>query len=614
MNKFSFILLVVFLLEGAAAAKQPDDLGTIVVSATRTEQKKEDLATNVTVITQEDLIKIQPATVTEALQNLSFINAGNNGHIGALSTLTLRGSTASQVLMLIDGRAVNDLSFGNGIPNQIPINNVERIEIIRGGGSVLYGANAMGGIINIVTKTASSIEPSVDFGFEYQRYESMKYKLNFEIKRGPADAFVSLSRQLSTGYRQNEDFLGEDIFFKFGYDLRAFGKVSFNGSFYTNDLGIPGPNYTPVSEWGDDKELSASTPNDSQDNENRYGIVEHTIVPSENFRIKTRLYGNENERIDKYPDANFNMLSQNMTKGIELQSEAPFGFLFGFDIRQDRFFQKLKLSNNMLENRRYTNRAFFLQQELHLADGLTLIPGVRLENHSEYSNQTNPKLTLIYKANSKLKLSANGGRAFRAPTFNDLIYNPNIEPETAYSYDAGVEVSLMENILFNTTLYRIDYDDLIDWTPDSTGMIWTPNNVQGKVRSDGVETMLTHNISKYFDHNINYTYNSTRNRETDKILHYHPANKVNYTFTAKNSNGAALDITVVGVGKQFTDNTMTNSIPGYGILNIQLRQNIHSALVYLGYNNSGNKRYLNRFGYPIAGMTYYAGISFNFIN
>lgn len=613
MKKFLAVLAVVAFISGGAGAENSTELGMIVISATKTPQDIADMATNVTVISREEIERFDYADLTEAIESLSEVKVGRNGGIGALSTVAMRGSTASQVLILIDGRVITDHSFGIGIPDQIPLDNVERIEIIKGGGSVLYGANAVGGIINVITRKAVSKEPSIDFGYEYQRYDTQKYRLNFDINRGPASGFFSASRRTSSGFRENENFLGEDIFIKLGYDFDEFGEVTLSGNLYNDDKGIPGRNLTPVDQWGDDLERATSTPNNTQENYKQYGIIEHKLSGIGGFSFKTRLYGNADERKDKYANSASDTVSQNISKGVELQADMPYGITAGVDIRQDRFFQKRYLSNSMLKNSRFTDRAFYAQGKFDLPGRVTLIPGVRFENHSEYTLQTNPKCTAVYRITDSMKLSGNAGRGFRAPTFNELSYNPNIEPEKSLSYDFGGEYSFTDFLNVKTTLYRIDFTELVTWQPDPFGN-WLPVNSQGEVRSTGVETAVSHKINKYMSHSANYTYNSTRDRETEKVLFYRPAHKINYSVRMTNNSGTALNISVEGVGRQFTDNIMESSVPGYATADFRLTQVFLSAKVFMGVDNLTNKRYLTRVGYPLPGKIYYAGIKINFLN
>jgi len=595
-----------------ARAVETEDLGTIVVTATRSAQVRADLATNVTVITRADLDRTQPADVAEALADCAFVSIGSNGHLGALQSVSLRGSTAQQVLMLIDGRPVNDLAFGMGIPNQIPIEQVERIEIVRGGGSVLYGANAVGGVINVITRTGAHASPTVDIGYEYGRYETMKYLLRFDMTSGPTTTLLSLSRHLSNGYRENEDFLGEQIFLKLGHDAGRWGRLSLTGSLYDDKLGIPGPNYTPVDQWNDILEKVASSPDSSQDDRREYGMLEHEAALAAGVSVRTRIYGSVDERTDSYVFPSWDAVAQNLTKGIDVQATLPAGIVAGVDVRQDRYFQKMKLSNAQLSSKRATSRAAYLQMIAPLMGGaLRVTPGVRFENHSAYSRQTNPKATVVYQALPWLKLSASGGRSFRAPTFNELIYSPSIEPETAHSYDAGAAVSLGSSMDAEATVYRMDFKELIVWAPDNSGS-WVPANAAGTTRSEGAEVSLIHRPAPWFTHTVSYAYNTTRDQSTDKVLFYRPAHRARYAISAESSKGAGVDVGITGVGRQFVDSAMESALPGYALVDIRFRKRILAAELYAGYANAGNTRYLTRLGYPLAGMTYYAGITVRF--
>ena len=188
MKKF-LVILFVLLGMGTVWAQE-----TTVFIGLRKEVPVEKTATNITVISEDEIQKSDAKTVGAVLENkIGIVEVSKRGTLGSSSDLRIRsgGDSANQVLVMIDGRPVNNISLGSANLTEIPTENIERIEVMRGPSSALYGANALGGVVNIITKKAIDVKPRTEIGIEYGSFNTQSYKMNFSVKPGNADIFHS---------------------------------------------------------------------------------------------------------------------------------------------------------------------------------------------------------------------------------------------------------------------------------------------------------------------------------------------------------------------------------------------------------------------------------------
>lgn len=591
---------------------QEKDLGTIVVTPTRTGLSEMETPTNVTVITREDIATSGAQDLGELLEDFSTIKVGRNGDMGSVSSLSIRGSTAEQVLVMIDGRPVNDTAFGTPQPHQLLLSHIERIEIVRGGASSLYGANAVGGVINLITRTPKSDKPITDVGITYGSLQKKLYHLGYGIKKKFVDLYIAGDRQTAEGYRKNEDLKLNHVFARAGFDLKKFGTIVIKGDIFQNKISVPGPNYTPLDQWNGSIEKEATTLKDKMNSDNRYGLFEHEIVISDCVRVRSRAYGNIDERKLKFSTPSWDFLNENKSLGTEIQLDIPLNITMGGDYRRDSLLQKYILTNQQISNNKFINRAFYIQQKF-TSEYLTAIPGIRFDNHSNYDSETNPRVLLIYQLNPAWTASLNASRAFRAPTFNEIMYNAGVKPEFGKTYDIGIKTA-GKDISSHLTLFLTDTKDLIVWQPNILTLMWEPDNIPGTTRSQGIECGFSQKLFTFMKHRVDYTYNSVKNRITRKTIYYKPAHKVQYAIELFNKKGFKTIIRAEGIGKQYTNQNMTAFLPGYGLLDVRLSQQMHSMTIAFGIDNLLDKRYVTRDNYPLAGRTISATVSVSFLD
>jgi outer membrane receptor for ferrienterochelin and colicins len=626
----STAILLAFGLAWGEETVYMGDLGVIVITPTRGPRMVKDLPTNVSVITRKEISESDAHNVGEVLKNRLGVGVRRYGTLGAPSYIGLRGCSAYQTLVMVDGRPVNSNSDGIADLSQFPIDNIERIEVVRGPASALYGANALGGVVNIITREAREEKLTIDGNFGMGSFGTQISRLNFATRDANIKAYFTISNNTSGGWRKNSAYDNHNFTGRVAYDAGKIGNFELRGGYHRGKLGLPGVNYKfDPSTWEKIilEEKFASDPNHNQEDEKEYAVLEYSNR-RENSKILLKAYGSNDQRRDRNPDGPRDDLHENITQGIEGQLDTLYGITLGMDIHQDEYKQRNEINSQTIIGERTLNESIFLQEILSLKP-LTTTMGLRYDNHSAYGSQINPSFSLVYQLSQpgeSLKLSFNLGRGFRAPTFCDLYQpytdygyqaqgNPDLKPEKAWAYDLGFEHQLGNLLLSRVTLFETNIEDLIEWAMDPS-FIWRPSNV-AQAYSQGVELEFIHQIMSGLSQSINYTYlrSAGKKEGEDKyeIAPYKPHNRVNYRINYTNNFGLKISLGTEYVGEQWSARGETgDKLPDYFLLNARIAQRIRNLETYISLDNILDKKYQTVFGYPMPGRTIMAGISWKF--
>ena len=457
----------------------------VVVTATRRRQAKQTASAAVTVITRAEIAASGAPTVAEVLRGAAGIDIPRQGPLGAAALPSLRGSSAGQVLVLVDGRRLNSPQHGDVDLSDIAIENVERIEVVRGGASALYGSDAVGGVINIITRAPSG-EPE-ESGFRRDMAPSTR-----SCSRGSpgAPAACATPSQHSAPprpttlssfdaqagreqTRNNAGYHSWDASVKLVADLGASRQLTFSAERSDAEKDLPGATSypTPAAEQRDQRTL----------------LDLHYLTPlGEGGDITGRLYRVEQENRyldpDSFPAPTDATHRTVMDVGEVLGHSRLSGsqvLTYGIEARNQR------LKSSMLGQHSRTTAAVYVQDQVELGR-FQAIPGIRADFAKGFEGEISPKLGLVYQASEQMTLRANVGRSFRAPTLNDLYWpsdsfstgNPNLRSEHAVTADIGAMWRPAPSLELDATAFTHRVSDLISWqagvvAPDK----WSPVNV-----------------------------------------------------------------------------------------------------------------------------------------
>lgn len=398
------------LLGGPAAMGAEVELGQVVVTATRTEIEISDVPQSLSVITKDEIMNSPDRTIPEVIQRAAGVLITNNGPIGSLTSANIRGSEAGQVLIMIDGRRINDAQNAQFDLSGLPLtkDEIERIEVLRGGASALYGSDAMGGVINIITKSPPK-EPYARFSSSFGRFGTQEYSLSHRWKPGPLGYGLFASRGRSEGYRPNSDYdswvLGGELY----YDLPWKGELKLSARNIQKEIGVPGP-------------ITFSDPDDRQkDNLTQLDLNYRDKIGSAvtlNFRGWQNIYRQTYDPGTQGPNFGPSFLHKNYATGGDLQVNSAIGnahlLTGGLEAIEDR------VNSTATGVHQATRGALYLQDEIEVARPLTATLGLRYDYHSTYQDQINPRAGLLLRLPGEFRIRASVARSYRAPTFNDL--------------------------------------------------------------------------------------------------------------------------------------------------------------------------------------------------
>lgn len=469
----SLSILTALSLPVYAAEEEPYQFNEVVVTATRTENKVKETPTAVEVITRNDIDKLGARTLQEALHLSTSIQI-SPAMVG--SSVSIRGMEGRYVLLLVDGERLTSEGSYSTMNNyewdRINLDNVERIEIVRGIASSLYGSDALGGIVNVITKTPGKPELSLayspgrysdDFGIGYDHFS-----VRYDTGKTPAGAWSITAGQSRSDMLQRPDepntsnYYGTrrylDIAAK--WDLQHDRQLDFKAGFLKEDMEqlsqisrlvmFPPPPkvvYENGRNYYENERQSYSIGLKGKHQNGDYGLRTYygkQKKVQDNINYTTGVYTpklHDNDRTTWTLEGwSSNHLDDNhlLTTGGEFRTETYEG-------------TRVNTGKASVDS-----AALYVQDEYRLDDRLLLVPSFRYDHNSKFGNNISPKLGMTYNMDDHYRLKANVGKGFRAPSLDDLyikmsmqemgaplagyIYgNPNLKPEKSTNYEVGLE-------------------------------------------------------------------------------------------------------------------------------------------------------------------------------
>lgn len=518
MRRIVVFIAAAVLTAAAPQAAQADEeglkLNPVVVTATKTEKDPKDVTQSVTVITAEDIKKSGATNAAEAVRRTVNVHFQEYGARGAAANISLRGSTFAQVLVLIDGVRLNSPRDGGFSLAELPVAlpDIDRIEILRGPASALYGADAVGGVVNIITKKPDGGRSTITAAVGSHGYDSVTTSI--AGREGSMYYSVSAARETSDGYRLNSDLDQRKIGTKVGIDITDASALEVRANYIGKEIGAPGSSDFPTPfarQWtrgavaGLGYRLTLSPEVDIKVNADF-----HRDVLSFRRNISSTASNHESE--STVADAQVNWLA-NSWNSISLGIEA----------------RGAQVTSTDSGDHATRLMAVYLQDEVSIGESLVLLVSGRYDEHSVYQEQVSPRASVRYLVNaSGTIIRASAGRSFRAPTFNDLYWsdawgnigNPNLRPEIAKEYEAGLEQALSRNVSVKVTGFRRKVKDLILWEQYAPFQ-YQPQNV-GRAEIRGAEAELSAKLLERHTMAINYTYLNPIDEQTGEKIYRIP--------------------------------------------------------------------------------------------
>ncbi len=575
--------------------KDSVQLGEIVVTGSKKEISRKIIPLSVTQITNQNIENSGQMNILTALNQFSpgiFVTERNivgfgvsTGGSGAISMRGISSSPNNEVLVLIDGHPQYQGLFGHPLADAYVSSGVEKVEIIHGPASILYGSNAMAGVINIITKKQKNEGFSSTLGNSYGSYNTQKYYGTFGYKNKGFNAFASANYSHTDGIRENTDFNIGNGYLKLGYEINEHLSVTVDADlakYMGNDNGkINAPAPFNIDILRGKAALSF---------DNKYYKTEGSFKIFHNF-------GNHNLS-DGFISSDFNsgiMLYQTLKlfKGNLLT--------VGTDIKKYGGMANRGIHKDTLLSVTETGVYLYSQQQLNKY--WTLTAGLRAEFHPKISPELVPMAGVNYNVNENSTLKASISKGFRNPTIMEMyLYspNPNLQPERMMNYEIGWMQALMNHKLFtDLTLFYLNGNNLIQ----TTGVFPNLQRVNtGTLQNYGLEVSVKYAVVKNLFVHANYSYLHT----SRKILAA-PAHQLNlsanYRYKIWNANASVQQINglTTAMNSDITQN--------YTLLNLRVTAKPMKFLeVYVMANNLLNQQYQINDGYPMPGINFNGGI------
>ena len=458
-----------------------------ILSSPRIQIESSQNSISVLTISQEQINNSTATNISELLQQIAGLDVRRRGIEGMQADLYIRGGSFDQTLLLIDGIKVEDPQTGHHTMNMtLPLEVIEKIEIVKGAASRMYGQNAFTGAVNIITK--KDIENNISFGLAGGSFDQKRGNITIQKEYENSNILVNYNRKESEGYRYNTDFKNDELFLKSNFKIKN-QKIIGIAAFNDRKFGANG--------------FYASPEAIDQYEETQASIVGFsTIYENNNILIKPKLYWKRNQDMYVYlrqdPSVYRNLHISNKV-GIEVNAllNNKFGMLgLGIDI------SNTTLSSNNLGQRDRKMLHVFAEQQMKFFDSkLDLTPGIAITYFSDLANSTDPNSTensdgwtnvphiypgidLGYNFNEKFKLYTNIGYTFRIPTYTDQFYtspttvgNEFLVYEKALTSELGIKYK-KENFNLTFSAYNRAASDVIDYVKNEESEPWRANNIR----------------------------------------------------------------------------------------------------------------------------------------
>lgn len=589
----------------SAATNQSETLPAVIVVGTRIPTPPENTASPVTVIAREQILETQQHFVADVLRDVTGLDVARSGQPGGNTSVFLRGANSSHTLVLVDGIRVNN-GFNNAFDfSQLGVDNLEQIEILRGPQSTLYGSEALGGVINIVTRKADG-KPTGSLLGEYGSFNSWLTRGAFAVREGKASFSADASYASTDGDRINSANESINVSSHVGYDFNANFRASLLATYLKSDAGVPNDRFT------DD-------PNDRMKNENYLVGLTLEADPTPWWNAKLILsHARERGEFDQ-PEPNPPYLFPDYAAlSIAEREQVDFQNIF-----TPAEHHKILLGGTFEESaadyadtysplsRTIDTRSAYAQYEFAPCDRATLTAGGRVDDSSSFGTHGTYRFGGRYTVPcTETILRANVGTGFRAPSIAQLYYpgysNPDLKPEESLGWDVGLEQPLApEKLRVGATFFHNDFDNLIAASGFSLANV-------NRARTLGVETFATWTPLKNVAFRAAYTWLDTEDLKASLPLQRRPNHRGSVSVSWRICPQLSANVNALCLGARADTDFSTFSrvtVPGYTKLDLGLRwQATKNFELYGRVENLLDEKYEEVFGFPSLGRFFAVGV------
>ena len=606
MQKKLSISLVASILLATTNLFSAQNLETIeVISATKSTQSIKDVTSNVEVITKDEIEEKHFTTVTEALNTLPGISVISNGGLGNSTSVFLRGMDSKRILVLIDGIKFQDPSNTSGASfEHLMVNDIERIEVVKGAQSGIWGSDASAGVINIITKKFEK-GSHVSFNSEYGSFQTKKYGMSVSNKTEKYDIGLSANRVLSDGFSSQVPYGDNpDDYEKNGYRNTT---VNLKGGYNLTDTDRISINYNHINSLA---QYDGNTPDDTKrsDNEsNLYSTAYNKIYNNHDIKLKYDISKFDKEQLEasnSWEVKNYN----GKTEIIELTDNISYldkdNILLG--LNKEKSEVDYTKGDDSINDANTTNKAIFLTNTNTFND-LAITESLRRDDYSSFGAKNTGKIGVKYTINSDLAFAANYGTAYNAPNLIQILNpwgttNEDLEPEKTKGYDL---TTYYKDLTF--TYFDNKVNNLINW---NSGQY---QNIDGTSRLKGYEIGYKKDVIEDTILNLNYTHLSAQNSDGEDLAR-RAKNQIGFGVDYYGISKFHFNVNGQYIGNRYDGANKTGAETGnYTVWNSVVNYEINKTFsTYLKVNNLFDKYYQTVDGYATAERSAYVGLKASF--
>jgi iron complex outermembrane receptor protein len=552
-----------------------------VYGASKYKQKIGEAPAYVTIITADEIRKYGYKTLADILESVPgfFVNYDRNYNYIGVRGFRRPGDYDSRVLVLINGYRVNDNisdSVSTGTTFPLDVDLIEKVEVIRGPGSALYGSNALLAVINVITKDAKTLK-GVEVSGEVSSFDTQKGRVSFGHNFDEShNVLVSATTYKSEGQElyfkefdspaTNNGRVSNDDDKFYNLFLRAVaGEFDLTATYLPREKGVPTAPYDTY--FGDSRTRT-------NDDMTLVGLT-YTHDFTDEFALRWRAdYHHYNYDGAWVYDDNGLYINKEYGRGRWWESELQFiakpvenhkltwGVEDRYNVRQD---QKNWDSDVYLDDRRHSNNwGVYIQDEWSFLEKWTFVGGIRHDYYDVFGGTTNPRLALIYKHSDATTLKLLYGQAFRAPNPYELYYDDGgltmkaantLEPEIIKTYEIVLEQKLDKNLSGTVSAFRYEIDNVIDQYLDPSDNLLVYRNLT-EVKANGIETALAGRWESGLKGRASYSFVEAKDEQTDEILVNSPRHLAKFNVISpviKENLFAGVELLYTSRAKTLTD-------------------------------------------------------------
>lgn len=624
-------------IAGAAAtspalAQEANQLPTVeVTSPTTVPTPVSQIASSITVITAADIERDQRRTVVDALQAVPGLNVVQNGGPGGQTSVFMRGTNSNHTKILLDGIDVGDPSnpTGNFDLGNMLTGDIDRIEVLRGPQSGLYGSDAIGGVISITTKSGkgpATVRARVEGGSFGTINSSggisgsqgpVSYNFNVEQFHTEGAQVTPLGLLPPGQKRFTNNYDNKTFSTKVGVDVSENLALNFTGRYTEALLGFTGSDPT-FSFPADQQSRTAST---------QLFTRSEAVVSAFDGRWKNYFGANFNvQRRNNFDPYGLDFttflpaqFSTNNGERNQYDWRSVANFLPGQTLVVGSEYQTERFNSNTVSTKENNNRGAYVELQSQFADRFFVVSNVRIDDNDAFGDHTTYRIAPAFIVpGTETKLKASYGTGFKAPSLSQLYdntfgsNNPNLKPEESRGYDVGFEQPIAnDRVRFGTTYFNNDITNLI--LSDPTDPFFRNQNI-GSAKTSGFETFAAITFNDRFKIRFDHTYTDAVNAQTGLELTRRPRNKMSYTAiwtpiddltvsATAITFSSFLDVPRFGVGNVTT--------PGYTIVNLAANYKVAEGVTaFARIDNLLNEQYVNPDGFLRPGFSVFGGVRF----